>query len=92
MTVLRLAFLTLALGSAAACSDHEAELPSPAASPASPSTDRKYTGFVMPKLTPVVGTDDRRIADVTISYPMDLTTQMLEYSGVKSAASISQTR
>ena len=39
-----------------------------------------YTGFVMPKLTPVMGPDGR-ITDVTISYPMDLTTQMLEYSG-----------
>jgi len=41
-----------------------------------------YTGFVMPKLTPVTGADGA-ITDVTISYPMDLTTQMLEYSGVK---------
>ena len=41
-----------------------------------------YTGFVMPKLTPVTGPDGT-ITDVTISYPMDLTTQMLEYSGVK---------
>jgi len=39
-----------------------------------------YTGFVMPKLTPVVGADGQ-ITDVTISYPMDLTQQMLEYSG-----------
>jgi dipeptidyl-peptidase III len=39
-----------------------------------------YTGFVMPKLTPVVGADGK-ITDVTISYPMDLTRQMLEYSG-----------
>lgn len=38
-----------------------------------------YTGFVQPKLTPVV--KDGRIADVEISYPQDLTTQMLEYSG-----------
>ena len=39
-----------------------------------------YTGFVMPKLTPVT---DRagRITDVRISYPMDLETQMLEWSG-----------
>ena len=39
-----------------------------------------YTGFVMPKLTPV---DDGsgHITDVKISYPMDLTKQMLEYSG-----------
>ena len=39
-----------------------------------------YTGFVQPKLTPVVGADGA-IADVEISYPLDLTTQMLEYSG-----------
>ncbi|MBI3047270.1 MAG: peptidase M49 [Acidobacteria bacterium] len=41
-----------------------------------------YLGFVMPKLTPVTGSDGR-ITDVTISYPMDLTAQMLEYSGVR---------
>jgi dipeptidyl-peptidase-3 len=41
-----------------------------------------YSGFVMPKLTPVTGADGT-ITDVTISYPMDLTAQMLEYSGVK---------
>ncbi len=40
-----------------------------------------YSGFVMPKLTPVMGAD-RKITDVTISYPQDLTTQMLEYDGV----------
>ena len=39
-----------------------------------------YTGFVMPRLTPVTGADGT-ITDVTISYPQDLTTQMLEYSG-----------
>jgi dipeptidyl-peptidase-3 len=39
-----------------------------------------YTGFVMPKLTPVTGANGQ-ITDVTISYPLDLTTQMLEYSG-----------
>ncbi|MCC7243774.1 MAG: peptidase M49 [Acidobacteria bacterium] len=43
-----------------------------------------YTGFVMPKLTAVTGSDGQ-ITDVTISYPMDLTTQMLEYSGVRPA-------
>jgi dipeptidyl-peptidase-3 len=42
-----------------------------------------YTGFVMPKLTPVMAPDGK-ITDVKISYPMDLTTQMLEYSGVRS--------
>src|SRR5688572_12069764 len=41
-----------------------------------------YTGFVMPKLTPVMGPDGA-ITDVRISYPMDLTAQMLEYSGVR---------
>jgi dipeptidyl-peptidase-3 len=39
-----------------------------------------YSGFVQPKLTPVSGPDGT-ITDVRISYPMDLTTQMLEYSG-----------
>jgi dipeptidyl-peptidase-3 len=39
-----------------------------------------YTGFVQPKLEPVIGADGQ-IADVKISYPMDLTAQMLEYSG-----------
>ena len=39
-----------------------------------------YTGFVQPRLDAVVDADGR-IADVTISYPLDLTTQMLEYSG-----------
>ena len=38
-----------------------------------------YTGFVMPKLTAVQGTDGK-INDVQISYPQDLTAQMLEYS------------
>ena len=41
-----------------------------------------YTGFVMPKLTPVTGADGT-IADVTISYPLDLTAQMLEWSGLR---------
>ena len=38
-----------------------------------------YTGFVMPKLEPVHGPDGT-IADIRISYPCDLTAQMLEYS------------
>jgi dipeptidyl-peptidase III len=38
-----------------------------------------YTGFVMPKLTPVKGANGE-ITDVTISYPQDLTTQMMEYA------------
>jgi dipeptidyl-peptidase III len=41
-----------------------------------------YSGFVQPKLTAVTSADGS-ITDVTISYPMDLTTQMLEYSGVR---------
>ena len=41
-----------------------------------------YSGFVMPKLTPVTGASGA-ITDVTISYPQDLTQQMLEYSGVR---------
>ncbi len=38
-----------------------------------------YTGFVMPKLSPMVDATGA-IVDVAISYPMDLATQMLEYS------------
>ena len=38
-----------------------------------------YTGFVMPKLEPVKNAAGE-ITDVAISYPQDLTTQMLEYS------------
>jgi len=41
-----------------------------------------YTGFVQPKLQAVTGADGK-ITDVKISYPLDLTTQMLEYDGVK---------
>jgi dipeptidyl-peptidase-3 len=41
-----------------------------------------YSGFVMPKLTPVTNAGGE-ITDVKISYPMDLTTQMLEWSGVR---------
>jgi dipeptidyl-peptidase-3 len=39
-----------------------------------------YTGFVQPRLEPVTAADGS-IADVKVSYPLDLTTQMLEYSG-----------
>jgi dipeptidyl-peptidase-3 len=39
-----------------------------------------YTGFVQPRLEAVEG-EDGRITDVRISYPLDLTAQMLEYSG-----------
>ena len=38
-----------------------------------------YTGFVMPRLEPV-SDGSGTITDVKISYPCDLTTQMLEYS------------
>jgi len=38
-----------------------------------------YTGFVMPKLAPITD-DSGAIIDVKISYPCDLTAQMLEYS------------
>jgi dipeptidyl-peptidase III len=41
-----------------------------------------YTGFVMPKLTAVTGANGE-VTDVKISYPQDLTQQMLEYSGVR---------
>ena len=39
-----------------------------------------YTGFVQPRLTATTAADGR-VTDVKISYPMDLATQMLEYSG-----------
>ena len=39
-----------------------------------------YTGFVQPRLEAVKGADGK-ITDVKISYPIDLTAQMLEYSG-----------
>ena len=39
-----------------------------------------YTGFVQPRLEAVHG-QDGAITNVTISYPQDLQTQMLEYSG-----------
>ncbi|HEX8029127.1 MAG TPA: hypothetical protein VF491_11725 [Vicinamibacterales bacterium] len=38
-----------------------------------------YTGFVMPKLDPVTD-DSGNILDIKISYPCDLTSQMLEYA------------
>jgi dipeptidyl-peptidase-3 len=38
-----------------------------------------YTGFVMPKLEPVRNAGGE-ITDVRISYPLDLTKQMLEYA------------
>ena len=39
-----------------------------------------YSAFVMPRLSPVKNASGA-ITDVAISYPMDLTTQMLEFSG-----------
>jgi dipeptidyl-peptidase III len=39
-----------------------------------------YTGFVQPRLEPVTAPDGA-ITDVRISYPLDLTAQVLEYSG-----------
>jgi dipeptidyl-peptidase-3 len=39
-----------------------------------------YTGFVQPRLIATTSSDGK-VTDVKISYPMDLTTQMLEYSG-----------
>jgi dipeptidyl-peptidase-3 len=39
-----------------------------------------YTGFVMPRLRPVTD-ESGTILDVRIEYPLDLTAQMLEYSG-----------
>lgn len=42
-----------------------------------------YTGFVMPRLTPVRGAEGE-IVDVAISYPLSIEQQMLEWSGRKS--------
>lgn len=39
-----------------------------------------YTGFVMPRLSPVWGADGA-LQDVSISYPQSLAVQMLEWSG-----------
>jgi dipeptidyl-peptidase-3 len=44
-----------------------------------------YTAFVMPRLA-LVKDADGRATDVTISYPMDLTRQMLEFSGAGEGA------
>ena len=43
-----------------------------------------YTGFVQPRLEAVTDAGGA-ITDVRISYPMDLTAQMLEYSGKRTA-------
>jgi dipeptidyl-peptidase III len=51
-------------------------------------TDRlklpSYTAFVMPRLQPVLGSEGS-VTDVEISYPCDLTTQMLEFSAPRRA-------
>ncbi len=39
-----------------------------------------YTGFVQPRLEPITR-EDGSVVDVRVSYPLDLKTQMLEYSG-----------
>ena len=46
-----------------------------------------YTGFVQPRLEPVRD-DAGAIVDVKISYPRDLTAQMLEYSGKRTLITI----
>jgi dipeptidyl-peptidase-3 len=43
-----------------------------------------YTGFVMPKLEPVKNASGE-VTDVVVSYPLDLTKQMLEYSAATRA-------
>jgi dipeptidyl-peptidase-3 len=48
-----------------------------------------YTGFVQPKLEAVTSADGA-VTDVKISYPLDLTTQMLEYSGRRRDGSAGQ--
>jgi dipeptidyl-peptidase III len=44
-----------------------------------------YTGFVQPRLEPVVDADGT-IRDVNISYPQDLSAQMLEYASLTRAS------
>ncbi len=44
-----------------------------------------YTGFVMPKLDAVKGPDGA-ITDVKVSYPLDLSKQMLEYAAATEAS------
>ena len=46
-----------------------------------------YTGFVQPRLE-AIRDGDGNITDVQISYPLDLTTQMLEYSGRQTFAPV----
>ena len=51
------------------------------------STCRRTTGFVMPRLQ-AVQSSSGDITDVTISYPLDLTKQMLEYSALDAAPQV----
>ena len=44
-----------------------------------------YTGFVMPKLEPIYDSNGG-IANIEISYPCDLTEQMLEFSAERRAS------
>ncbi len=46
-----------------------------------------YTGFVQPRLEPVYDSSGH-ITDVCVSYPLDLETQMLEYSGNRPSTSL----
>ena len=46
-----------------------------------------YTGFVMPRLEPVRDASGA-VVDVAISYPQDLTAQMLEYSALTEATRV----
>ncbi|MEO8224306.1 MAG: peptidase M49 [Gammaproteobacteria bacterium] len=50
-----------------------------------------YTGFVMPKLTAVTDVSGA-IVDVTITYPLDLASQMLEFSSVGAAVAAAEGR
>ena len=50
-----------------------------------------YTGFVMPKLNAVTS-GDGNITDVTVSYPQDLTTQMLRRGGRATSAEFATLR
>lgn len=47
-----------------------------------PRDGSAYTGFVMPKPTAVTDPSGK-ITDVTVSYSLDLTKQMLKFSGVR---------
>jgi len=49
-----------------------------------------YTGFVQPKLTAVLDASGA-VTDVKISYPQDLTVQMLEYSDAQKTVLVAGT-